>query len=38
MLRFRKDGQVVAAVLTGLDEAGENDLKEEIRAGAAAVE
>ena len=38
VLRFRKDGQVVAAVLTGLDEAGENDLKAEIRAGAAAVE
>jgi 3-phenylpropionate/trans-cinnamate dioxygenase ferredoxin reductase subunit len=38
VLRFRKDSQVVAAVLTGLDEAGENDLKAEIRAGAAAVE
>ena len=38
VLRFRRNGQVIAAVLSGLDEAGEDDLKAEIRAGAAAVE
>jgi 3-phenylpropionate/trans-cinnamate dioxygenase ferredoxin reductase component len=38
VLRFTKDGQVVAAVLTGQDEAGEEALKAEIRAGAAAGE
>jgi 3-phenylpropionate/trans-cinnamate dioxygenase ferredoxin reductase component len=38
VLRFRKGGQVLAAVLTGQDEAGEEALKAEIRAGAAAVE
>ena len=38
VLRFRKGGHVVAAVLTGQDEAGEEALKAEIRAGAAAVE
>jgi 3-phenylpropionate/trans-cinnamate dioxygenase ferredoxin reductase component len=38
VLRFRKGGHVIAAVLTGQDEAGEEALKAEIRAGAAAVE
>ena len=37
VLRFHKDGQVLAAVLTGQDEAAEEALKAEIRAGAAAV-
>ena len=35
VLRFSKDGRVIAAVLTGQDEAGEDALKAEIRAGAA---
>ena len=38
VLRFHKGGQVISAVLTGQDEAGEEALKAEIRAGAAAVE
>ncbi len=35
VFRFSRDGHTVAAVLTGLDEAQESELKEEIRAGAA---
>ena len=38
VLHFRRDGHVIAAVLTGQDEAAEDALKAEIRAGAAAVE
>jgi 3-phenylpropionate/trans-cinnamate dioxygenase ferredoxin reductase subunit len=37
VLRFSKGGNVIAAVLTGQDETGEDALKAEIRAGAAAV-
>ncbi len=37
VLRFRAGGRVIAAVLTGLDDAAEAALKDEIRAGAAAV-
>ncbi len=37
VLRFCANGGVIAAVLTGQDEAGEDALKAEIRAGAAAV-
>jgi 3-phenylpropionate/trans-cinnamate dioxygenase ferredoxin reductase component len=37
VLRFRKGGHVVAAVLTGQNDDGEEALKAEIRAGAAAV-
>jgi 3-phenylpropionate/trans-cinnamate dioxygenase ferredoxin reductase subunit len=36
VLRFLRDGKAVGAVTTGLDEDAENELKEEIRAGAAA--
>src|SRR4051812_29696390 len=35
VFRFTRDGGVIAAVLTGLDEDEENALKEEIKAGAA---
>ena len=38
VLRLRKGGHVIAAVLTGQDEDAEDALKAEIRAGAAAVE
>ncbi len=38
VLRFAANGHVIAAVLTGQDEAGEEALQAEIRAGAAAVE
>jgi len=37
VLRFRKDGATIGAVLMGQDEDAENALKDEIRAGAAAV-
>jgi len=37
VLRFLNGDHVIAAVLTGQDEAGEEALKAEIRAGAAAV-
>jgi 3-phenylpropionate/trans-cinnamate dioxygenase ferredoxin reductase subunit len=36
VLRFLREGKAVAAVTTGLDEDAENELKDEIRAGAAA--
>jgi 3-phenylpropionate/trans-cinnamate dioxygenase ferredoxin reductase subunit len=36
VMRFTKDGHVIAAVLTGQDDDGEESLKAEIRAGAAA--
>jgi 3-phenylpropionate/trans-cinnamate dioxygenase ferredoxin reductase subunit len=36
VLRFLRSGKAVAAVTTGLDDDAENELKEEIRAGAAA--
>jgi 3-phenylpropionate/trans-cinnamate dioxygenase ferredoxin reductase subunit len=36
VLRFQRKGRAVAAVTTGLDEDAETELKEEIRAGAAA--
>jgi 3-phenylpropionate/trans-cinnamate dioxygenase ferredoxin reductase subunit len=35
VLRFLREGKAVGAVTTGLDEAAENELKNEIRAGAA---
>jgi 3-phenylpropionate/trans-cinnamate dioxygenase ferredoxin reductase subunit len=38
VFRFLKGGQVIAAVLTGQDEDAEAALKDEIRAGAAAVD
>jgi 3-phenylpropionate/trans-cinnamate dioxygenase ferredoxin reductase subunit len=37
VLRFLRDGKAVAAVTTGLDEDAENELKDEVRAGAATV-
>jgi 3-phenylpropionate/trans-cinnamate dioxygenase ferredoxin reductase subunit len=36
VLRFLRDGKAVGAVTTGLEEDAENELKDEIRAGAAA--
>jgi hypothetical protein len=37
VLRFLRAGKAVGAVTTGLDEEAESGLKEEIRAGAAAL-